>query len=214
MICWFKTLQACFLLVSIQLLSSCVIVPQEQEQEPKSKANIQVELSQYKQSNFKQVEATFLTHQSKALVFRVLSNIDQTSQWLQRVDSLEVLAVYNNHQYLLRTIINSPWPFQNRELITCVNTFFEENITTIKIFSCSDRVPLNDLYVRLLHVESSWRIRKIADSLVEVNYKTWLDPAGIVPAFIFNSELIDSTEVDLKKLQTIIENASLDQYSY
>ena len=86
-----KTLQACFLLVSIQLLSSCVIV--HQEQEPKSKASIQVELNQYKQSNFKQVEATFFTHQSKNLVFRVLSDIDQTSQWLQQVDSLEVLAV-------------------------------------------------------------------------------------------------------------------------
>ncbi|WP_022941743.1 hypothetical protein [Psychromonas hadalis] len=210
---YFKILPTCFLLVSLQLLSGCVIVHQEQ-QESQSTLNIDVTLNQYKQSSFKQVEATFFTHQSSALVFRVLSDIDKTSQWLQRVDSLKVLAVYNNHQYLLRTIINSPWPFQNRELITCVDTLFAENITTIKIFSCTDRVPLDDRYVRLSHVESRWTIKKITASLVEVNYKAWLDPAGIVPAFIFNSELIESTEVDLKKLQTLIEHASLAQYPY
>lgn len=210
----FKTLQACCWFLSIPLLCSCVSLDQEQPQESEKQQRLQVELNQYQQSDFKQVEGMFFTHQSKELVFRVLSDIEKTSQWLQRLHSLEVLTVYNNHQYLLRTIINSPWPFQDRELITCVDTFFEETVTIIKISSCSERVPLNDQYVRLLNVESSWVISKISDSLVEVNYKTWIDPEGMVPAFIFNSELIDSTEIDLEKLQTIIDNASLSQYSY
>lgn len=202
------------LLASILFLCSCIIVHKEQEQVAKISTEIQVQLHQYKQSDFKQVEATFLTHQSKALVFRVLSDINKISQWLQQAKSIEVLAGYNNHQYLLRMLINSPWPFKNRELITCVNTFFDKNITTIKIFSCSDRVPINDRYVRLQHIESSWKITKISDTLVKVHYKAWLDPEGVVPAFLFNSKLIDSTEVDLKKLQIMINNASIEQYSY
>ncbi len=214
MITPFKTLQTCCLAVSLLLLSSCVITQSAQKKVPQKTPELQVTLNQYKQSNFKQVEATFFTKKSKALVFRVLSDIKQTAQWLERVSSLEVLTIYNNHQYLLRTIINSPWPFQDRELITCVNTFFEEKITTIKIISCSDRVPVDDQYLRLLHLESSWEIKETTGSVVEVNYKTWIDPAGAVPAFIFNSELINSTEIDLKKLQTMIENASLAQYAY
>lgn len=210
---YLKILPACLLFVWLPLLPGCAAGYQEPK-EPPLTLNIDVALNQYKQSNFKQVDATFFTHQSRALVFRVLSDLDKTSQWLPRLDSVKVLAVYNNHQYLLRTIINSPWPFQNRELITCVNTLFEENLTTITIFSCSDRVPLDDRYVRVQYVESSWTIKKMTDSLVEINYNAWIDPAGIVPAFIFNSELIDSTKIDLKKLQTLIENASLSQYSY
>lgn len=209
-----KIIRLCFFLLSTLLLSSCVAVPMQEEKQLKSKAAIQVELNQYEQSDFKQVEAKFFTHQPKELVFRVLSDVEQTTQWLERMNSVEVLGAYNNHQYLLRTIINSPWPFKNRELITCVNTFFEENMTTINIYSCSDRVPLNNLYVRVLEVESSWTIKKVSNSLVEINYKTWIDPSGYVPAFIFNGELIDSTETDLKKLQVIIDNASLEQYSY
>ncbi|GLS89514.1 hypothetical protein GCM10007916_05810 [Psychromonas marina] len=209
-----KPLIICVALISTQLISGCKIIPPEQKKQPQSVGDFEFELSPFKDSNFKQVEATFFTHQSKELVFRVLSNIEQTSQWLERVESLEVLTAYNNQQYLLRTVINSPWPFKNRELITCVNTHFEEKKTTINISSCSDRVPENTQYVRLSDVESSWTIRKISNSLVEINYKTWIDPSGNVPAFIFNSELIDSTESDLLKLQAIIDNASMDQFSY
>ena len=210
---YFKTLRVCFQIAFIALLSGCALVSQA-EQKMDKKVNIQVESSQYKQSEFKQVEATFFTKQSKELVFRVLSNIEQTSQWLARVDSLEVIEVYNNHQYLLRTRLNSPWPFHNRELITCVDTFFEEAITRINISSCSERVPEDEAYVRLFEVESFWIIKKISDSVVEVNYKTWLDPAGHVPAFIFNRELLKSTETDLGKLKVLIDNSSLADFSY
>jgi hypothetical protein len=210
----FKALPVSFLLAFTLLVSSCASILPQQEKEPKAMASLQVELNQYKQSAFKEVEAKFFTRKSKDLVFRVLSNVDQTPQWLDRVDSLEILTVYNNHQYLLRTIIDSPWPFKSRELITCVNTYFDETVTTIKIFSCSDRVPVDDRYVRLSQVKSSWTIKEISTSLVEINYKTWLDPSGNVPAFIFNSELIDNAEISLKKLQIIIENSLLEQYSY
>jgi len=209
-----KILMRGFLPCLILLLPGCIIIQQEPQEALKIKTASQIKLNQYKQSSFKQVEATFFTYQSKELVFRVLSNIKQTPQWLSRIDNLETLAVYNNHQYLLRTVINSPWPFKKRELITCVDTFFEENITHINISSCSEKVALNGQFVRLLNVESSWTIKKMSNSLVEVNYKTWIDPSGNVPAFIFNSELINSTRADLKKLQAIIENASLEQYSY
>jgi hypothetical protein len=191
-----------------------MIVQQKEKIEAELKADIKVELKQYKQSDFKQVVATFFTHQSKELVFRVLSNIDQTQKWLERVKVVEVLEIYNNQHYLLRTVISTPWPFKDRELITCVETTFNELITTINIMSCSERVPIDTLYLRLPQVESSWKIRKITNSLVKVEYQTWLDPAGNIPVFIFNNELIESTQADLKKLQRIIEDASLEQFAY
>ena len=212
----FRALPVSLLLGCSLLFSGCATILQQQEKEiePKSMASLQVKLSQYKESSFKQVEAKFFTNKSRDLVFRVLSSVEQTPLWLEQVDSVEVLNMYNNHQFLLRTIIDSPWPFKKRELITCVSTYFNDKVTSIKVVSCSDRVPLDEKFVRLSQVESSWTIRAISDSLVEISYKTWLDPSGNVPAFIFNSELIDSSKIGLKKLQTIIENASLEQYSY
>ncbi len=210
----FSVFSVGFLLACILLLSSCVSKLPQQEKTPKSLSPLQVKLSQYQQSDFKQVEATFSTGKSKELVFRVISDIEQTPQWLDRLDSLEILTSYNHHQYLLRTIIASPWPFKDRELITCVNTDFNKTETTIKVFSCSDRVPVDEQYVRILDVRSSWTITETSSSMVEINYKAWLDPSGNVPVFIFNSALIDNAKISLKQLQIIIENASLAQYWY
>ena len=203
-------------LYSFVLLSlfACTAIQPENSIADKINASSKFTLNQFEQSKFKQIEATFSTHQSKSIVFRVLSDIKKTPKWLARLDSLEMLSVYNNHQYLLRTIINSPWPFKDRELITCVDTFFEETETKINIYSCSDRVPLDSLYVRISEVESSWVISKKSKYEVEVSYKTWIDPGGNVPAFIFNYELIASTKADFKKLQLIIDKAVLSDYAY
>jgi len=202
-----------FLTACILLLASCSTVPPQENSSP-SVNRLLVKLTKYKQSAFNQVEARFVTHQSKALVFRVLSDIKKTPQWLDKIKRLEVVAEYNHHQFLLRSIIDSPWPFQDREIITCVNNDFLASVTTINIFSCSERVSIKPQYLRLSQVESSWTIKDLPDSSVEITYKTWMNPSGNVPAFIFNSQLLDTTKVSLKKLQTIIENASLAQYYY
>lgn len=210
-----KILRAYLISVGCLFLSACVLV-----NDPKSatstppESTIEIQLNQLAHSHFKQVEARFQTNQSRALVFRVLSDIDKTSQWLTRVEDLQVLAVYNNHQYLLRTLLNSPWPFRDRELITCVETTFEDSLTIINIYSCSDRVPENEDYLRLQAVESKWQLRELSDSVLEVQYQTWIDPAGNVPAFIFNRELIKNTKSDLKKLQQIIEESHLSDFAY
>ena len=196
------------------MLTACSIILPTHKTKQESKTDLQVTLHSYQQSNFKQVEATFVTYKSKELVFRVLSNIKLTPQWLDQVVNIEVLEVYNNSQYLLRTVINSPWPFKDREIITCVDTHFSNSITSINIYACSERVPINSQYQRVLKVNSSWILKEISHSKVEIRYKTWIDPEGSVPAFIFNQQLIDNTKVSFSELKKIIASSSLDDYPY
>jgi len=179
-----------------------------------SNGQLQVYLSTYPSSDFKQVNAMFNTNKSKELVFRVLSSLEQTTQWLEEIEQIETLSIYSNSEFLLRTLINSPWPFKQRELISCVTTSFEDTVTIIDVTSCSQRWPLSDKYVRVSEVASRWVITATSDSTAQVSYQTWLDPQGLVPAFFFNQQLKNSTEKALKKLQKIITTATLDQYSY
>jgi len=175
---------------------------------------LQVYLSTYPNSDFKQVNATFNTNKSKEVVFRVLSSLEKTTQWLEEIEQIEALSIYSNSQFLLRTLINSPWPFKQRELISCVKTSFEDTVTIIDVTSCSERWPLSNNYVRVSEVASRWVITATSNSTSQVNYQTWLDPQGLVPAFFFNQQLKKSTEKSLKKLQKIIATATLDQFSY
>ncbi len=211
-----KNLYTSLLLVSVSLFMGCATISPAPKAviEPKSMTSLQVSLNAYPQSSFKQVQAKFFTRQSKELVFRVLSDVAKTPQWLSPVASVEMVTMYNNRQFLLRTVLDSPWPFKQREIVSCVNSTFAETRISIKIESCSDRLPLADKFVRLTQLKSSWNIRTISEYLVEINYKTWLDPSGNVPAFIFNNELIGTSTTALKKLQEIIKKAKLDDYDY
>lgn len=203
-----------FLVMLIMLLSGCGVLKTQQQVVVNKTEFIHVGLSPYHDSNFKQVEVIFFTHQSKELVFRVLSDIEKTSEWFTKIKSLDVLSVYNNQQYLLKTVIKTPWPFKDRELITCVDTTFEDLSTMISISSCSDRVSEGSKNLRIADVESHWVIEEVSESLVKVSYKTWLDPEGNIPSFVFNSELIDGTKNDFNRLKKIIESASLNDFAY
>ncbi|NRA62605.1 MAG: hypothetical protein HRU25_17235 [Psychrobium sp.] len=211
-----KKLYTSLLLASVSLFMGCATISPAPKVviEPKSMASLQVQLNTYPQSSFKQVQAKFFTRQSKELVFRVLSDVAKTPQWLSPVASVEMVTMYNNRQFLLHTVLDSPWPFKQREIVSCVNTTFSETVISIKIESCSDRLPLDEKFVRLTQLKSSWNVRTISENLVEINYKTWLDPSGNVPAFIFNNELIGTSTTALKKLQQIIEKATLGDYDY
>jgi len=194
-------------------MSGCTTTP-EQDVEPHNTATVLVGLESVADSGFKRVSARFTSHKSKALVFRVLSDLKRTPLWLEEVDSIETLAVYSNSQYLLRTIINSPWPFRSRELITCVDTSFEPSVTTITIVACSERWPIDKQYVRVDALRSSWRIENSSDSSVSINYRAWLEPQGNVPAFLFNQQLAGRTDKSLRKLLKMIQDSDLSQYSY
>lgn len=192
------------LLCLMVLINGCALVP--------SSNKLQVELDSYPNSDFKQVTARFSAPKSKELVFRVLSSLEHTSQWLEEVDSIDTILMISHHEFVLKTVLNSPWPFKQRELISCVTTKFEPQRTTINIESCSDRLALNEQYVRITNLKSQWVITATSQSSVEVNYQVWLDPEGAVPAFFFNQQLEKATNQSLQKLQKLIKEMTLDNF--
>jgi len=175
------------------------------------KTNIQ--LSAVANSPFKQVNVQFYSSQPKQLVFRVISDLSKTVDWFDNLASIETLQAYSNTEFLVRSVINSPWPFTARELITCVATDFSKHQTRIKISACSNRVAKDANLVRITQAESSWLIEE-KSGLVKISYKAWIDPAGKVPIALFNQQLVYSTRKSIDKLRILIAKASPENYSY
>lgn len=183
------------------LLSSCALLPSLSNDKPPS---LEVSLEPQQHSPYNAVVASFTVASDKALVFRVVSNLAMTKQWLPQVSKITSLAMYDNNNFLLRTILDSPWPFDERELISCVATEFGPKTTRINITSCSERHQQSKQYVRVTQLQSSWQISQITPQQVSVTYKTWLNPNGNVPAFFFNSALKTQTKESMARLQQLI----------
>ncbi|WP_435274541.1 START domain-containing protein [Psychrobium sp. nBUS_13] len=167
-----------------------------------------ITLVDVKESDFHQISAIFQVKSDKTTAFKVISNLSKTKEWLPEVASIQTVEVYDFNNFLLRTVLDSPWPFKQRETITCVSTTFDEKTTRIDIKSCPQRYPANESYVRVEQLKSSWRIRQLANDTVEIDYQVWLDPKGYVPAYFFNQQLLTRTKNSLNKLQIIINDTS------
>ncbi len=205
----------CFAIcVVLVTLISCSSVQDKPSNVALLDANFTVELTQYQQSSYKQIEAKFSTEQSLQLVFRVISDLELTTQWFDYLKEIETLKMYSNNQFLLRSVINSPWPLTAREIITCVDTDFEAQTISIRVNSCSEKHPINDAFVRVIDAKSTWTLQQQASGRVLISYEAWLDPSGNIPALFYNQQLIDSTTDSFQKLIKLIEASSLNQYDY
>lgn len=187
-------------------LSHCTAITTNKDQRV-APSHITIKLVEVANSDFKQVNASFEVIGDKTTAFKVISNLATTKEWIEEVNTIQTLEIYDFNNFLVRTVLKSPWPFKQRETITCVSTLFDNNITHIDIKSCSERFPLNNNYVRVHHLKSSWLIKQLTVDNIEVHYQTWLDPEGNVPAFFFNQALKKQTQTSLKKLQQLIHAA-------
>lgn len=188
-------------------LSHCALLPQPTTA-AKTSSVISVQLKKQPDSQFKQVVASFSANSSRNTAFKVISNLSLTQQWLPEVNSIKTLTVYNYNNFLLHTILDSPWPFKQRETVTCVTTSFFPSVSQIHIKSCSDRYPQSKDYVRVQELSSQWFIKQITANRVEIHYQTWLNPQGNVPAFFFNKALAKQTKQSLSRLKVLIEQSS------
>jgi len=167
---------------------------------------IQIDAKSYPNSHFKQVNASFHTNRSKAHTFKIISNLALTTQWFDRLKKIETLAIHTNNDFVIHSVISSPWPFKDRELISCVHTEFTENIITIDIDHCSAQQPIDNNFVRVEKAQSHWRIQQRENGLVKIHYQAWVEPAGYVPSTFFNLSLIKSTRQSMQALQKILES--------
>jgi len=203
-----RSFPTAMLLIIASTLQSCAIFS-PQNLQPIKENSLRVSLEPQQGSAFKRVTATFTTTRSKGVVFRVVSDLAKTAQWLPEVSSMTPLKIYNNNHFLLRTVLNSPWPYRSRELITCVHTTFKPERIIIDIKSCSNDYVIDDQYVRVKQLSSRWTITQVNSKEVEIQYQAWLDPQGYVPAFFFNNELKNSSTRSFQLLRKIIEETDL-----
>lgn len=172
-----------------------------------------ITLTKHAGSKFSQVNSSFYVSKSKSDAFRTISDLSVSTQWFDRLKDIDTLAFEDNNNFVLRSIISSPWPFQNRELITCVNTLFLDIKTIITIKNCPNQHPETKELMRIKKADSLWVIMPVVDfkksspdeALTKISYQAWLEPNGNVPAFFFNQSLKTSSLKSLKKLKKLIE---------
>ena len=175
---------------------------------------LRIALTSYPGSSFKQVQAVMTVEQSSDLVFRVLSDIKRTPSWFDRLEQMHNLAFYDVNNFLVQALLDSPWPFKDREIISCVGTEFGERQTRIEIRSCNERHRQTQGYLRVERARSTWILTPLADGKTEIQYRAWLEPGGWVPAWFFNTQLRSNAAKTLTALRKELALSKREDYAY
>lgn len=113
--------------------------------------------------------------------------------WGEDVKNIRVLAYEKDKLIRYYFVYDVPWPFTDRDLVAEVHLTKDTITGTKTVFSKQllNVVPQNAEMVRVTDFWQKWTIRPLKNGMVHVVLEGFIDPAGDVPAWLYNMVIID-----------------------
>lgn len=113
--------------------------------------------------------------------------------WGEDVKNIRVLAYEKDKLIRYYFVYDVPWPFTDRDLVAEVHLAKDPVTGTKTVFSKQllNVVPYNAEMVRVTDFWQKWTIKPLKNGIVHVTLEGFIDPAGDVPAWLYNMVIID-----------------------
>jgi hypothetical protein len=143
----------------------------------------------------------------------VFLDIGAYTEWIYSTIETEVLKVKSNRNIIYRTVLDMPWPADDRDAILDLNLSYDKSSNTL-----INKVDLATNYnypsvvdiVRIPKLKTHWKIKEISTGKCQISYYIGSDPGGDIPGWIV--ELFVSTG-PIESLTKFKEQVKLEKYS-
>jgi hypothetical protein len=161
--------------------------------------------------NIKELRVVCELNASKQELISTLQDISGYANWVYSTKSNELLKIVNPHQLIYHSISHLPWPLSDRDLIVelTVPASNDADNFQIEAKSLPGYLPDNPSMVRVPYSSAIWKVKKIDEHHLKIDYTFSVDPGGSIPLWLVNSTLSIgpySSFINLKKL--LIEKSS------
>ncbi|MFN5169975.1 MAG: START domain-containing protein [Cyclobacteriaceae bacterium] len=123
--------------------------------------------------------------------------------WQYNMTEAEILEEVSPDALIIRSVVDAPWPVENREMITeCVFDHSTPGALRIMVKSIPHDYPTSDDLVRVPYSLAQWNVTQTGGDLAVV-YSLEIDPGGSVPPVLVNLAMAEGPHHsfrDLKKL--------------
>ena len=135
---------------------------------------------------------------------KFLWDVPNYVSWQYNMIESELLSSTGDNELAYRSLVDAPWPVENRELVLKVRMKETSAVTHIFIHSFDyEKQPAHDV-VRVPFFDASWTIIPSGNTL-KITYTLRIDPGGAVPAWLANLAMAEGPFVSFKKLKQQIE---------
>lgn len=190
------------LLVVMLILAFCENLFAQNWNFEKEKDGIKIYTRKEFDSNLNSFKGEAYLHTSLDKVYAMIGNIENVDWWDEDIRDLKILSHKKNcfvHYYLVYDV---PWPLADRDLCVQahITTDDEKGQRIVYTEPLLDVIPEKPNLIRIKKYWQRWTIQDIGNGVVHITLEGFVDPAGSVPAWLYNMVL---TETPLKIIRGI-----------
>jgi len=131
------------------------------------------------------------------------------NRWVHQLADMHILDKSDAVEYVVRQIIKTPWPLQEREVIMRTGLVSAGgNTVAVTMKGEPDYLPDNPKYHRVRHAAGMWVFNPTAHGKVHITFLMHLDPGKDVPSSLSNAGMFEVPFYSLNNLRTLMKDDS------
>lgn len=137
---------------------------------------------------------------------RFLWNVDNYVNWQYNMVEASLLQKTDNQSIIYRSVVDAPWPVQNREMIVqlSVNKNLGPDQLVFSMHTVPTEYPIHEDLVRVPFSQASWTVKQVKNKLL-VTYQLNIDPGGYVPPMLVNLAMAEGPYESFRTLKKLLE---------
>jgi hypothetical protein len=130
-------------------------------------------------------------------------------KWVHQLAEMEVLHKSDELDYVVRQVLNTPWPIPKREMIvrTALHAS-EEGALALTMTGMPDYAPSRPDFHRVREARGVWILMPVEGGKVHVTFVMHLDPGNDIPPALSNAALFEVPFYSLLKMRNLAQNPS------
>ncbi|MEE9438405.1 MAG: START domain-containing protein [Saprospiraceae bacterium] len=160
-------------------------------------------------SNFKQFKAETNIKADLENIVAVFLDIENMHLWYDRIKSIQKVEKISDTEGVYIINFDLPWPVAQRVTAVKATINYNPQNNTVTVLSKYEKGIIDDTdKVLITNIHSSWIITPLSNGTVDVFHVGYMDPEGILPAWITNKGLKDGPISTFNRLIEILPSYS------
>lgn len=130
-------------------------------------------------------------------------------RWVHQLSEMQVLDENEDLEYVVRQVINTPWPMPKREVIVRTALHASEGgAVALTMQGVPDFLPVRPDMHRVRETRGVWVFMPLEGGRVHITFVMHMNPGSDVPPSLSNAALFEVPFYSLHKMRTLAQDAS------
>jgi hypothetical protein len=158
-------------------------------------------------SKFDELKVSCRIAGSLSQLVAVLRDYPSHPDWVYGTRTANRITSVSETEEYFYTEVNTPWPFQNRDVVVHLQ-LSQDPITRVVVIHANsepDYLPEKEDLVRVPFSSVTWTLTPLPGNNVDVDYRIHVDPGGSIPAWVVNGFSSKAPYESFAKLREVVK---------